>query len=48
MQGFVDSGREVLNEAKVKWKEDTGVLAAVSMLCSCLYSPIREQIVFCR
>ena len=33
MQGFVDSGREVIDEAKVKWKENTEVLAAVSILC---------------
>ena len=36
MQGFVDNGREVLNEAKVKWKENTDVLAAVSMRCPCV------------
>ena len=36
MQGFVDNGGEVLNEAKVKWKENTDVLAAVSMLCPCV------------
>ena len=46
MQGFVDSGREVLDEAKLKWKENTEVLAAVSMLSPCVVPSEMGEIVF--